>query len=175
MTDTDRTNSAILLLTAALRTAPPCLYSNHDKPVPWCYQLAICRPATFINTASFLTMCSSNADTRQHLWFICCTVKHTTFAILYHSTALWRKAWSYTGSAKHAYGTNAHVQFIRPILNSLYGAVNIICTKISCIFLLSFIYNTAIINMTSDFTNRTNAVKCHLQLQHTKWGIAHYQ
>ena len=132
------------VLTAALRTAPPCLYSNRDKPVLWCYQLAIYRPTTFINTASFHTMCSSDADTRQYLWFICCTVKHTTVGILYHSTALWRNVWSYTSSAKHAYGTNRHMQFIRPILNSLYGTVNIVCAKISCIFLLPFIYNTAI-------------------------------
>ena len=134
MTDTDHRNSAMWLLTAALWTAPCCLYSDCDGPVLLCYQLAICRPATFINTPSFHGMCSSNADTRQYLWFICCTVKHTTVATLWHSIAPWRKVWSYTGSAKHAYGTSGHVRFIRPILNSLYEAVNIICTKISCIF-----------------------------------------
>jgi len=41
-----------------------------------------------------------------------------------------------------------------------------------CMFLLSFIYNTTIINVTSDFADRTTAIKCHLQLWHTKWGTA---
>jgi hypothetical protein len=169
-----RTVQCDCLLTAALRTAPPCLYSDRDKPVLWCYQLAICRPATFINTAWLHVMCSSNADTRQHLWFICCTVKHTTVTILCHSTALWQNVWSYTGSATHADGTYGHVRFIRPFLNGLYEAVNIICTKTSCIFLLPFIYNRTIINVTSDFAERTTAIKCHLQLWHTKWGTHAY-
>ena len=102
-------NSAMCLLTTALQTAAPCLYRDRDELVLLCYQLAICRPATFINMASFHGMCSSNADTRQCLWFNCCTVIHTTLETLRHSTALWRKAWSYTGSAKHANGTNGHV------------------------------------------------------------------
>jgi len=139
--DTDRKNSAMWLLTAALRTAPSCLYSDIDEPVLWCYQLAICRPATFVNTASFQVMCSSKADTGLCLRSISCTVKHTTVAKWHHFKALWRKVQSYTGSAKHTYSTYGHVRFIRPFLNSLYEAVNIICIKTSCIFLLPFIHN----------------------------------
>jgi hypothetical protein len=139
------------LLTAAVWTAPSCLYSDRNKPVLWCYRLAICKLATFTNKTSFYMMCSSNADTRWHLWFICCTVKHTTVTKLYHSTALWQNAWSCPDSAKHTNAAYGHVQFIRPFLNSLYEAVNIICTKTCCVFLLSFIYNTTI--LTSHLTS----------------------
>lgn len=174
--DTDPKNSAMWLLTDCSSTnSTSCLYSDFNGPVLWCYQLAICRLATLINTASFYVMCGSKADTGPCLWSICCTVKYTTVATWYHSKELWRKVRSYSGSAKHAYSTYGHMRFIRPFLNSLYETVNIICIKTSCISLLSFIHNTKNISVTSDLADQTTAIKRDLQLWYTKWGTACYQ